>query len=196
MNDTDDTHQFSPEDLDAILTAQIAVAWAGEGGEEPRLGWWKSDLLSEFGGRDLFARLLPATHEWAALEATREAARMHDASMRSKTDDPDSVVSLYRFGFALDERLDERLAEHKRAGKPLADALPHLDELLRGAWDRSAFEAWATDLASSAPKVEAAPVGRRLKGQPPLSEAERAAALVAALSPLHTEYPLPHYRVR
>jgi hypothetical protein len=37
-------------DLDAALTAQFAVAWAGETGEEPRLGWWRTDLVSEFGG--------------------------------------------------------------------------------------------------------------------------------------------------
>jgi hypothetical protein len=50
-------------ELDLLLTAQLAVAWAGEGhvGEEPRLGWWRSDLTSEFGGRDLFQRLLPRT---------------------------------------------------------------------------------------------------------------------------------------
>ena len=36
--------------LDHILCAQFAVAWAGESGEEGRLGWWKTDLTSEFGG--------------------------------------------------------------------------------------------------------------------------------------------------
>ena len=65
-------------EVDLLLTAQIAVAWAGEGqvGEEPRLGWWRSDLTSEFGGRDLFERLLPRTHRWAVLQAVREAARV------------------------------------------------------------------------------------------------------------------------
>ena len=48
--------------LDGALTAQLAVAWAGEKGEEPRLGWWRSDLASELGGEDLFRRLLP--HTW------------------------------------------------------------------------------------------------------------------------------------
>ena len=62
--------------LDKILASQIVVAWAGESGEEePRLGWWKTDLKSEFGGEDLFRRLLPNTSEWAVLQAIREAAR-------------------------------------------------------------------------------------------------------------------------
>ena len=69
-------------DIDGLLTVQIAVAWAGEGGEEPRLGWWKSDLASEFGGHDLFKRLLPHTWEWAVLQAVREAARRRDAELR------------------------------------------------------------------------------------------------------------------
>ena len=47
-------------EVDALLSAQIIVAWAGEGhvGDERRLGWWRSDLVSEFGGLDLFQRLL------------------------------------------------------------------------------------------------------------------------------------------
>ena len=42
-------------DIDATLTAQLAVAWAGEGGEETRLGWWRSDMVSEYGGEYLFS---------------------------------------------------------------------------------------------------------------------------------------------
>ena len=62
-------------ELDAALTAQLVVAWAGEGGEEKRLGWWRCDLVSEFGGQDLFQRLLPSTWTWAVLQGAREAAR-------------------------------------------------------------------------------------------------------------------------
>ncbi|GAB4568166.1 MAG: hypothetical protein Tsb0020_21310 [Haliangiales bacterium] len=36
-------------EIDFALTAQIIIAWAGEGGEEPRLSWWRSDMVSEFG---------------------------------------------------------------------------------------------------------------------------------------------------
>ena len=60
--------------LDQFLTRQVAVAWAGESGESgERLGWWRSDLVSEFGGEDLFRRLLPTTWLWAVLQAVREA---------------------------------------------------------------------------------------------------------------------------
>jgi hypothetical protein len=65
--------------LDMILTAQLAVAWAGEAGDPPRLKWWRTDLASEFGGEDLFKRLLPHTWRWAVLEGAREAARRRDA---------------------------------------------------------------------------------------------------------------------
>ena len=77
--------------LDAILTAQLAVAWAGEGGEEPRLKWWRTDLASEFGGEDLFKRVLPHTWPWAVLEGAREAARRHDADVRARDADPDRM---------------------------------------------------------------------------------------------------------
>lgn len=80
-------------EVDLLLTAQIAVAWAGEGhvGEEPRLGWWRSDLTSEFGGRDLFERLLPRTYRWAVFQAVREAARRTDAEMRERANNPDAA---------------------------------------------------------------------------------------------------------
>jgi hypothetical protein len=67
------------EELDFALTAQLVVAWAGESGEEQRLGWWRTDLASEFGGEDLFRRLLPNSWPWATLQAVREAARRRDA---------------------------------------------------------------------------------------------------------------------
>lgn len=60
-------------ELDHALTAQIIIAWAGEKGEDPRLGWWRCDLVSEFGGEDLFKRLLPNTWDWAVLQGAREA---------------------------------------------------------------------------------------------------------------------------
>ena len=61
--------------IDFILTAQIAVGWAGEDGEERRLGWWRSDLAAEFGGEDLFKRLLPRTWQWALLQGVRDRRR-------------------------------------------------------------------------------------------------------------------------
>ena len=62
-------------ELDFLLTAQFAVAFAGEGGESPRLGWWRTDLVSEFGGHDLFQRLLPSTWAWARQAETRRQPR-------------------------------------------------------------------------------------------------------------------------
>jgi hypothetical protein len=77
-------------EVDRLLTAQLAVAWAGEGhvGEEPRLGWWRPDLTSEFGGRDLFERLLPRTYRWAVFQAVLEAARRTDAELRERANTP------------------------------------------------------------------------------------------------------------
>lgn len=178
--------------LDHILTAQIAVAWAGEGGEEPRLAWWRTDLCSEYGGEDLFKRLLPSSWPWATLQATREAARRHDAAGRGRDADPDRLVSLFRLGFEIDERVDERLRELKLTGKPPAEALPGLRELITPEWDRTHFAAWVE--AHRRPTIEAAPAGRRVTGAPPESLDLLVDNLVGALAPLGAEYLLPHYR--
>lgn len=50
---------IGPSVLDKILVAQVSVGWAGESGEEKRLGWWATDFCSEFGGEDLFRQMLP-----------------------------------------------------------------------------------------------------------------------------------------
>ena len=158
--------------LDLLLTAQIAVAWAGEGhiGEEPRLGWWRSDLTSEFGGRDLFERLLPRTYRWASFQAVREAARRADAEQRERAHNPDGVISLYSLGFAL----------------------PILRTVLTDTWDPAAFTVFLQSHGKADFKVE--PLGRRLVGaQPPLLD-DLVKRLLAALAPLAPAYPLPHYR--
>ena len=125
-----------------MLTAQIVVAWAGEVGEEKRMGWWRSDLISEFGGEDLFKRLLPNTWQWSLLQAVREVARQHDRKMRGEDHDADTLVSLYRLGFTLDERVDDRLAELKRLGQDPQQALPGLRDAMPEAWDKAGFEDW------------------------------------------------------
>jgi hypothetical protein len=84
-------------EIDCAVTAQLVVAWAGEGGEEKRLGWWRSDLISEFGGMDLFRRLLPGTWAWAILQGAREAARRKDAELRRQDHNPDRILSLFSF---------------------------------------------------------------------------------------------------
>lgn len=181
-------------DLDLLLTAQLAVAWAGEGhiGEEPRLGWWRSDLTSEFGGRDLFERLLPRTHRWAALQAVREAARRADAELRERASNPDGVTSLYSLGFDLDELAEERLLELKRGEDPPEQALPGLRAVLTDTWKPAAFTTWLQSHSKVEHKVE--PLGRRIVGPAPGALDDLVHRLVAALHPLAPAYPLPHYR--
>jgi hypothetical protein len=135
-------------DIDMALTSQLVVAWAGEAGEERRLGWWRSDLVSEYGGEDLFRRLLPRTWRWAVLQSARETARREDAELRRQDNDPDRIVSLFSLGFDLDERIEERFA----------------------------------------------PIGRRLKGSPPIALDQLVLKLVAGLAPAAESYPLPHFR--
>jgi hypothetical protein len=178
--------------LDRVLVAQLVVAWAGEAGDPPRLKWWRTDLASEFGGEDLFRRLLPHTWRWAVLEGAREAARRRDSELRSQDANPDRLVTLYRFGFEIDERLDERLADLKRAGVAPTEALSALREMMSAGWNKSAFADWIAGHGEAA--VVTAPVGRRVKGDPPESLELLVKKLVASLSPLSDTYPMPHYR--
>ena len=184
--------QVSASEIDFILTAQLAVAWAGEAGEEKRLGWWRSDLVSEFGGEDLFQRLLPHTWKWAVLQAAREAARRRDAEVRGQHHDPDEIVSLFCLGFEVDERIDERLQDLKRSGVTPEEALPTLRDVIDRQWDQAAFTAWLESHGKTAFVGE--PIGRRIKGTPPPQLAELAGQLLAALNPPAEQYPLPHFR--
>lgn len=178
--------------LDSALTTQIVVAWAGERGEEPRLGWWRTDLASEYGGEDLFKRLLPSTWRWATLQAVREAARRKDAELRAEFHDPDRLISLFHLGFTVDEAIDERLQELKRTGVSPTEALPGLAPLITSPWDAAEFEAWVEGHG----RVETveAPTGRRIVGQPSDSVDRTLRSLVAGLLPLGGSYPLPHYQ--
>jgi hypothetical protein len=82
-------------------------AWAGEKNARPqRLGWWRTDILDETGAGDLLSRLTPRTQEWAALEAVREAARSVDERTRRRSATPDRILTLFHFGFELDEHAD------------------------------------------------------------------------------------------
>ena len=179
-------------EIDKLLTAQIVIAWAGEGGEEKRMNWWRSDLISEFGGEDLFKRMLPNTWQWSLLQAVREVARQHDRKLRGNDHDADSIVSLYRLGFTLDERLDDRLAELKRLGAEPKVALPGLNDVVVETWDKGSFEDWIQGHG----KVEhvAAPLGRRIRGTVPKSLDLLTNHLIAGCSPLSDDYPMPHFR--
>jgi len=186
---TPDALEVLAPSLDLLLSAQLATAWAGEGGEDPRLGWWRTDMVAEFGGEDLFKRLLPHTWDWAALQTAREAARRRDAELRARASDPDRVISLFHLGFSLDERVEERLMEHKTAGAAPPLALPQLEGLLSETWNRQAFETWVDTHGSGTHK--ATPIGRLVKAN--LDDLDAAvAALVGALAPLQDEYPLPY----
>jgi hypothetical protein len=191
---------LSEEALDCVLTAQLAVAWAGEAGDPPRMRWWRTDLASEFGGEDLFRRLLPHTWRWAVLEGAREAARRRDAELRGKDADPERLVTLFRLGLEIDERVGERLAELKRAGAAPAEALPGLRGIVGEAWARAAFAGWIAGHGEAGPghgdvaAAGLAAVGRRIGGEMPESIEVRVRRLVAALNPLVDAYPMPHYR--
>ena len=181
----------TPDDiLDHILTTQLAVAWAGEAGEEPRLGWWKTDLASEFGGEVLFARLLPATWRWAVLEGAREAARRVDAAGRAQHHAPDRLFTLFHLGPEVDEHLGERLRDHKRSGLEPKVALPRLAPFLGQPWAPQTFLDWLPARGKAEPTTTS--IGRELRGPLPPSLPQLIDRLAAALAPLHSAYPLPH----
>lgn len=187
-----DSAKVTTQDLDFILTAQIAIGWAGESGEPSRLGWWNSDLASEFGGEDLFQRLLPHTWKWAVLQATREAARRFDAGLREKDHNPDRLCSLYSLGFEMDERVEERLQDLKGSGRDPMDALPNLRDVLKDDWDQASFSKWLG--GNAAVEHTTAPVGRRIRGELPAAPNLAVSQLISALLPLGNAYPLPHFR--
>lgn len=193
-NETRQRQPIPTSHLDLLLTAQLAVAWAGEGGEEPRLGWWRTDLDSEFGGRDLFMRLVPHTFDWAVYQGVREAAIRRDAELRAQVHDPDEVISLFNLGFELDERVEERLQALKRSGVAAGVALPAFGELLAESFSRERFSTWV-ESHGEAPHT-ATPSGRLLKGGPPEALDQLVRRLVAGLAPLADHYPMPHFRRR
>lgn len=185
---------ISTATLDTVLAFQLFVAWAGESRDSTkRLGWWNTDLVDATGGGDLMARLLPRTHEWASLEAVREAARRVDEQARRKAADPDAVRTIFFLGFDLDERLAERLTELKRVGARPGEALPL--PLPLSDFNADAFsEALRVDGKASA--FEVVPGGRQVRGAMPAQPEQLVRNLVAALLPLGDAYPAPFYRVK
>jgi hypothetical protein len=178
------------------LSAQIVVAWAGERGDEEadrRLGWWRTQVLTEFGGTHLFHSLTPTTAPWALVQAVREVARRADEALRAKEHDPDRLLSLYSLGFETDERLNERLLDLKRSGHTPADALPLVAAFIDKAWDQEAFATWAGSFGPV--ESESVPAGRRIKRAQPSTLVDTVNALLAALVPLPSHYPMPHYRL-
>lgn len=148
-------------------------------------------MTSEFGGEDLFRRMLPNTWRWAVLTAARESARRTDAEHRGEAHDADAFLTLFGLGVELDRRLDERLADLTRGGQAPETALPGLDPWLGKPFDREAFAAWVREHGD--PITDQSPVGRRLRGTPPHDLGAAVGDLVAALTPLGPHYPLPHF---
>lgn len=183
---------LSDAQLDDILARQLAVAWAGEAGDEiPRLGWWATSLDEEFGGRDLFERLAPRTAQWAVFTALREVAARVDAARRDATGDrAEHLHTLFHLGFAVDEQLEDRLRDLTRAGTPPREALPALAQAMGDgsqAFDAQVFASWCAEQGDGA--HESTSIGRKVQpGHPhPLT-----ARLVAALAPCPDHYPLPY----
>ncbi len=178
--------------LDSILALQFSVAWAGEAlCEPPRLKWWRTDLVDEAGGGDLMQRLAPRTHRWAALEAVSRAAFLTDQKARSQMANPDGVITLYFWGFELDEKLAERLRELKWGVKDPEDVLPLAMSILPSArLDLGQLE----KALAPQPDYTVQPGGRELKGPAPSDPAEAARLLAGALLPLPAVYPAPYLR--
>jgi hypothetical protein len=187
------TTPLANPDLDAILALQISVAWAGEGrSEPPRLGWWPTDLVDEAGGGDLLRRLLPQTHAWASLVAVREAARRVDDRARRAMTDSDRVRTIFHLGFEIDERLDERLAQHRRELRAPHEVLPGL--LAFDVFDRARLEAHLALPDGAAVDHRVVPGGREVIGPIPAAPDALVRRLAAALVPLSDQYPCPFYR--
>jgi hypothetical protein len=181
-------------DLDTLLALQLTVAWAGEAlSKPPRLGWWRTDLVDVAGGGSLFQDLFPRTHRWASLEAVRQAATDIDRRARRQVAQQETVRTLFYWGFQLDEKLDERLADLKREGRLPEEAL-RLSFELNGEFDEAALVTCLTG-GREPPPTRLVPGGRLLADDPAPAAAEQAKKLAAALIPFTPEYPMPFFRV-
>ena len=182
--------RLANEDLDFILAVQLSVAWAGEkGGDPPRIGWWDTDLVDEAAGGDLYGRLLPRTAAWAGLEAVRLAAIRADKKRREQLADADHAITLFHFGFHVDEQLRDRLRDHKRRGASPAEVLGKAYAVAER-FDRSHFEAYLSKFPQ--PKTQVIPGARQI-GSRAQTATDRASLLAAALLPIAGTYPLPFF---
>jgi hypothetical protein len=180
------------ETLDDVLTLQLLLAWAGESpiGGGSRLRWWKTDLVDAEGGGDLWKRLLPRTHLWAGLDAARRAARLVDEKARREAARADEMVTLFHFGFEVDEALDERLAQHKLDAKPPISVMGRLSAL--GAPFAAGAMLEALKDSSLDLRYKVVPGGRQLKriDDEDFAKSARRLACVALIEP-PPAYPTP-----
>lgn len=184
--------QVPTDELDHVLAVQLLLSWAGEtpGGDHPRLGWWKTDVIDEEAGGDLWKRLLPRTHRWAGLDAARRAAYRTDDVLRRPTKNADHQRTLFHFGLEIDEALDERLAHHVREARNPAEVLPLL-RALETRFDRSTVVklVGAEGLDTS---FKVVPGGRQLKKvtSEPLPALARRLAAALLTNPVPATYPV------
>lgn len=183
--------------LDQIIALQIMVAWAGEGACEPkRLDWWRTDLIDEDGGGDLFVRLLPKTHKWASLEAVRQAAIQVDRCKREEMAQPDGIRTLFFWGYDIDEQLSDRAAFHKSSGEEPLAVLSDICLDIYKSFSSEEFQQ-AIQLLNPGVDFRVVPNGREIMGDiQPQNWLENAKKLTAALLPLAEGYPMPFYRLK
>ena len=141
----------------------------------------------------MLQRLLPQTHEWAALTGVRQAAIQVDRQKRQEVANSDAVRTLFFWGFELDEALSDRLADHKRSRTPMEKVLT-LPMDLAVSFSASVFED-TVRIPGQVAEFKVVPSGRELVGKIPESIELRAQKLMAALVPLAESYPMPFYRV-
>ena len=171
------------------------VAWAGEGACEPkRLDWWRTDLIDEYGGGDLFARLLPKTSKWASLEAVRQAAIQVERRKRQEMAQPDGVRTIFFWGYDVDEQLNERLAFHKSSGEEPLAALSDISLDIYKSFSQEEFEE-AIRTPNRKVDIMVVPNGREIVGDMLQALEESAKKLADALLPLAESYPMPFYRL-
>ncbi|MBD2517174.1 BREX-6 system BrxE protein [Nostoc sp. FACHB-973] len=187
-------NKVTKDTLDNILALQIIVAWAGEGICDPkRLDWWRTDLIDENGGGDLFGRLFPKTHQWASLQAVRQAAIQQDRRKRLDMAKPDAVRTLFFWGFTVDEQLTERLAFHKQSGVKPIDVLPLFLDIYQP-FSAADFEE-AISIPHQKVDFKVVPSGREIFGEMLKALDECARKLAFALLPIVESYPMPFYRL-
>lgn len=182
--------------LEALLTVQFNVAWAGEADcQPPRFAWWKANLSEPANGGDLMRTIAPRSWAWGALVALREAGRRADHARAGADRGGDRFVSIFRVSADVDQQLGEHLGELRVSGVPPHEALPGLLFRLTerdedSAFDAAAFTAWARGLGP-AERAET-PRGWRLVAAPadPARCVPKLAALLADATP--GAWPFPH----
>ena len=103
-----------------------------------------------------------------------------DDAARKRLGQPDATMTLFHWGFAIDEQLRDRLSSHKRHEHAPADALPSL--WIRDPFERAQLESYLSGLCPAL-DTKAEPGGRRV-ARPAEQLEDRASQLARALMPL------------